>query len=167
MNKPSPTLQEQPQHPLWLLLLCTISLLVFLMLSSCTTTRYVPVVETHTETQIITDTITQRDTIEQATTTIIRELDSLQMAQYGIQLAAHQRAWLVEKSNLQRQISTLQQTHAEAVHDTIIRPEPYPVEVPVKQPSSLLDRLCRYTTILLLAAIAIIAYRHRKAKAQV
>jgi hypothetical protein len=56
------------------------------------------------------------------------QLDSAQMAKYGIQLKNAERAWLVKSWELERQIEALQRLTAErdTVHDSI--PVPYPVE---------------------------------------
>jgi hypothetical protein len=56
------------------------------------------------------------------------QLDSAEMAKYGIQLKNAERAWLVKSWELERQIEALQRLTAErdTVHDSI--PVPYPVE---------------------------------------
>ncbi len=75
-----------------------------------------------------TDTIHKTDSIRDHTTTIIRELDSAAMSQYGIHLLSQaERAWLVETNRLQREVNQLRETHTDTltVRDSV--PVPYPV----------------------------------------
>ena len=113
------------------------------LLTSCTTTKYVPVETVRTERVTQTDTIHHHDSIVNETTTIIREVDSLTMARYGIQLKDAQSAWLIQSSQLQREIDRLREVQGERVevHDSV--PVPYPVEVikEVAQPMTWWQRL--------------------------
>ncbi len=75
-----------------------------------------------------TDTIHKTDSIRDHTTTIIRELDSAAMSQYGIHLLSQaERAWLVETNRLQREVNQLRESHTDTltVRDSV--PVPYPV----------------------------------------
>ena len=86
------------------------------------------------------DTTHQIDSFIDRQSTIIRELDSAAMAQYGIRLQGLQRAWLVESSRLQRELSELRQTKTDTV---IIRdsvPVPYPVIKEVKKPLTMIEK---------------------------
>ena len=105
-------------------------LLLCWLLTGCTTTEYVTMPEVHEHWHHSTDTIHKTDSIIDRQTTTIREVDSATMAQYGIQMSALQRAWLIQTERLQREISALRSTSTDTVHerDSI----PYPVEV-VKQ----------------------------------
>ena len=105
------------------------------LFGSCTTTKYVPVTEQHTEHHWHTDSVKDRDSIHTENTTIIREVDSAAMAKYGIQMQANQRAWLVLQREMENRLRELE--HMTATHDTIRDSIPYPVEVPVEVPAKL------------------------------
>lgn len=115
--------------------------LVFLMLlawlTSCTTTEYVPVVQTNTEHHWHTDSVHEKDSTYHEKTITIMQLDSAAMAKYGIQLQKAERAWLVKTEELQRQIERLEamSQSKDSVHDSI--PVPYPVEVIREVPAEL------------------------------
>lgn len=100
-----------------------ILIIVILMLCSCKT-QYIPVVETHTEYVNRTDSIEKLDSFISEKTTIIKEVDSLVMAEYGIHLQGLQRAWIVEKNSMQRTINQLKEVKADTVivHDIIDKP---------------------------------------------
>ena len=111
----------------WYLLAIAVAALLGCLLMGCTTTKYVTVPEVHEHWHHSTDTIHQTDSIIDRQTTTIREVDSATMARYGIQMKDMQRAWLIETSLLQRELSELRQSHTDTIHerDSI----PYPVEV--------------------------------------
>ena len=94
----------------------------------CKNVEYVPVENSHTEHHWHTDSVKQVDSIYHEKETTIMQLDSAEMAKYGIQLKNAERAWLVKSWELERQIEALQRLTAErdTVHDSI--PVPYPVE---------------------------------------
>ena len=112
-----------------------LGLLMCVLFSGCTTTKYVPVPEVHEHWHHSTDTIHKTDSIIDRQTTTIREVDSATMARYGIQLKDMQRAWLIETNRLQRELSELRQSHTDTIHerDSI----PYPVEVTKEVPAPL------------------------------
>ena len=109
-----------------------ICILLCLLFGSCTTTRYVPVTETHTEHHWHTDSMRERDSTHTERETVIREVDSAAMAQYGIQMESNQRAWLVLQREMENRLRELEHmtAHKDTVRDTI--PQPYEVvkEVP-------------------------------------
>ena len=109
-------------------------LIAALFLSGCKTVKYVPVSEVHEHWHHQTDTIMRTDSIIDHHQTIIREVDSATMAQYGIELKQMQRAWLIESNRLQKQLSELMQSHTDTIieRDTIPMPYPYEVEVPAQ-----------------------------------
>ena len=109
-------------------------LLVLMIFGSCTTTKYVTVPEVHEMWHHQTDTIHQTDSIIDRQTTVIREVDSAAMAEYGIQLKDMQRAWLVERNSLRSELKALRETKADTVvvHDSIPKPVPVEVEVPAE-----------------------------------
>ena len=96
-------------------LMCMIALFVFLCLIGCKSTEYVPVVEKHTETIHHHDSVKEIDSVMTEKTTIIREVDSALMAQYGIQLKANERAWLIQTEKLQKEISRLRELQKDSV----------------------------------------------------
>ena len=97
------------------------------LLGSCTTTKYVPVVETRDHHHWHTDSICKTDSVYHEKTTTIMQLDSAAMARYGIRLKDAERAWLVKTAELERQLQQLERLTADrdTIHDSI--PVPYPV----------------------------------------
>lgn len=93
------------------------------------------------------DTIRQTDSIIDKQTTIIRELDSAAMAKYGIRLQGLQRAWLVDNSRLQRELSELRQTKTDTVIERDSIPVPYPVVKEVKKPLNFFEKAMMGTGI--------------------
>ena len=90
-------------------LISILSIMVALwFLCSCTTTRYVTVPEVHEQHHWHTDSVHKTDSVINNQTTVIREVDSATMAQYGIRLDKAQRAWLIQNDRLQREIERLQ-----------------------------------------------------------
>lgn len=112
---------------IWLAVLWGALLTLGLLSTSCTRTEYVEVPKVHTEYVHTTDSILMVDTVIDHQQTIIRELDSVAMAQFGITLENAQRAWLVEKSQLQREISK----QKEVKSDTLVVTDTVGVPVPV------------------------------------
>jgi len=104
------------------------------LLSGCTTTKYVPVVEHRTEHHWHTDSVKERDSTHTERETIIREVDSAAMARYGIQMESNQRAWLVLQREMENRLRELEHMSAQrdTVRDSI--PVPYPVEKQVPAP---------------------------------
>ena len=117
------------------LIMIVVALLLCLLFSGCTTTKYVPVTQQHTEHHWHTDSVKERDSVHTESTTVIRELDSAAMAQYGIQLKAAERAWLVQNREMEMRLRELERMTAsrDTIHDSI----PYPVEVIKEVPAEL------------------------------
>ena len=115
-------------HIICVVITCLIVFILLALFSSCTTTQYVPVIETHENHHWHTDSVKEKDSVIHERTTTIMQLDSVGMAQYGIRLKAAERAWLVQTSELERQIQELARMvqDRDTVHDSI--PVPYPVE---------------------------------------
>lgn len=90
------------------------------LLMSCHTNERV-VESQHTEHHWHTDSVIQRDSVIMEKQTTIMQLDSAQMAKYGIQLKNAERAWLVKTAELERQIAMLEAITATAdtIRDTI------------------------------------------------
>lgn len=102
---------------------------IALMMCSCKSTEYVPVVENHTEHHWYTDSVKERDSTHTERETIIREVDSAAMAKYGIQMEHNQRAWLVLQREMEARLRELEQISAtkDTVRDSIPVPVPYEV----------------------------------------
>lgn len=106
-----------------------LAIALLLSFSGCTSpTKVVTVPEVHELHHWHSDTIRQTDSVVNNQTTVIREVDSATMAQYGIRLDKAQRAWLIQNDRLQREIERLQSISntSDTVRDSI--PVPYPVE---------------------------------------
>ena len=132
-----------------------IGVLICSLFSSCTTTKYVPVTETHTEHQWHTDSVRERDSTHTERETIIREVDSAAMARYGIQMESNQRAWLVLQRDMENRLRELE--HMTAQRDTVRDSIPYPVEVTKEVPAELTwwQRTQMYAGDVLLLAVII------------
>jgi len=98
--------------------------------ASCTTTKYVSVPEVHEVHYHHTDSVHQIDSVTREKETIIMQLDSAAMLEYGIRLEKAERAWLVRNRELERQIQQLAQSKT----DTVVRIDsiPFEVKVPVE-----------------------------------
>ena len=136
-----------------LMLYTLVGFIVVLLLSGCKATEYVPVVETHTEHHWHTDSVRQVDSVLTEKTTIVREVDSATMAQYGIQMKQMERAWLVQTDRLNREISMLQSQKSDTVH--IVDSVPRIVIREVEKKQSLGDRLSAFAAD---AAIGVIIF---------
>jgi len=105
-----------------------ILIVIVLGLCGCESIQYVPVETINTVYQNHTDTIKQTDTIQTEKETIIREADSAMVAELGLKLKANEKAILILKRELERQV----QNKYEAKSDTVIEKDtvrvPYPVE---------------------------------------
>lgn len=119
---------------LWRLLLLTLAftlaLCVVSLLESCKPLqKVVTVPEVHEQHHWHTDSVIKHDSVFRDRKTVIRELDSAKMAQYGIHLKQAERAWLVETNELRREVERLSAMSAnrDTVRDSI--PKPYPVYV--------------------------------------
>ena len=132
------------------LLVCLAFALLGWLLSGCTTTKYMPVTETHTEHHWHTDSVKERDSTHTERETIIREVDSAAMAKYGVQMQANQRAWLVLQREIENRLRELEHISAnkDTVRDTI--PKPYPVTEYVDR------KRTTFEWLLIIAGIAVI-----------
>ena len=112
-----------------------LALVALWLLCSCGTTKYIPVTSEHTEHHWHTDTVFQRDSVVKESLTTVMQLDSAEMARYGIRLQKAERAWLIQTDRLQRELSELKESKS----DTVIKRDsvPYPVEVIKEVPAEL------------------------------
>lgn len=133
-------------------------LLAALCLLACRT-KYVPVTEYHEKVVHQHDTTIQRDTLIDHQTTIIREVDSAMLAQYGIRLANAERAYLIESNRMMREVQQLLQKKS----DTLIVHDSVPVIIPVEKPPNLLQKtesgIANIVFWVILAGIAFFAVR--------
>ena len=96
-------------------------LLVMLLLSGCRSVRYVPVEKTHTEYIHTVDSVLKVDSFYHEKETVVMQVDSSAMAEFGVQLKATERAWLVRTRDLERKLDQLSKTRIDTliVRDTI------------------------------------------------
>ena len=145
-------------HKVWFLLVVAV-----VVLSSCTTTRYIPVTETHTEHHWHTDSVKERDSTHTEHETIIREVDSAAMAKYGIQMQANQRAWLVLQREMENRLRELEHTSAnkDTVRDSI--PVPYPVTEYIERSRSKFEWiLLAFGVLFIIASLLFLIYKVKK-----
>jgi len=130
-----------------------VALLLCALLAGCTTTKYVPVTETHTEHHWHTDTVRQRDSTLTERETVIREVDSAAMARYGIQMERNQRAWIVLQREMENRLRELEHRAAQrdTVHDSI--PVPYPLVKEVPRERSTVEWVLLMSGLLAIAWI--------------
>lgn len=106
-----------------------------LLLCGCRTTKYITVPQQHTEHHWHTDSVHTTDSIYHEKETTIMQLDSAEMAKYGIQMKQAERAWLVQSREMENSLRELERMTANrgTVRDSI----PYPVEVTKEVPAQL------------------------------
>lgn len=105
-----------------------ILVILCLILSSCSSVKYVPVETVRTEYRNHTDTIRQTDSVKIEKETIIREADSSLVARLGLQLKDNERAILILQKELERQSSSKQEHSTDTIIKTDSVQVPYPVE---------------------------------------
>ena len=104
-----------------------IALILLLAFTGCSP-KVVTVTERHDYYHNHTDSVRQVDSVFTERQTVIMQVDSAMMAEYGIQLRSNERAWLVKVNELEKKFKEL----ATKSTDTVIKvdsiPVPYPVE---------------------------------------
>ena len=121
-----------------------VMVVVLCCISSCTTTKYVPVVEYHTDTLI--QKMTQRDSIYLHDSTIVREKGD---------------TVLIERWHTRYRDREVHDTVYQSRIDTV--PQPYPVVEYVERKMSAIDKLLISTGILSIISILIFAvYKLRR-----
>lgn len=108
---------------------------IYFIVLSCTTTKYVTVPEVHEVHHHHTDSVFQTDSVIHEKQTTIMQLDSAEMAKYGIRLNQAEKAWLIRTEELQRQIERLEAMSSE--RDTVKEEIPVIVEKEVYVPKKL------------------------------
>lgn len=106
-----------------------ILILIIIGIVGCKSIQYVPVETIKTVYQNHTDTLLRTDTIQTEKETIIREADSATLTTLGLQLKANERAILILKRELKRQVSK----ESEHKSDTVIERDTIQVPVPVEK----------------------------------
>lgn len=106
------------------------SIVLFFMSGCRTVYQPYPVPEVHTEHHYHTDSVSHTDSIIDHQTTIIRQVDSATMAEYGIRLAQAEKAWLIQSDKLYKEIDKLRSMKIDSVfvHDSIPYAVPGPKE---------------------------------------
>ena len=139
---------------------CVAYLLVFVvvcavlaMMTGCRTV-YVPVETVHEYHHNHTDSIHEVDSVFHEKETVIMQLDSAAMAQYGIRLKAAETAWLVRTKELERELQRI----AELKADTVVRVDSIQVPVPVERKLSFFEKAklmsTGFVTALAVGAVA-------------
>ena len=104
----------------------------------CKSVEYVAVPQQHTEHHWHTDSVHTTDSVIKEKETTIMQLDSVQMARYGIQLQKAERAWLVKTAELERQIERLMSHKS----DTLIVRDSIRVPVPIEKKLTKWQQTC-------------------------
>ena len=107
----------------WRAAIVVIVLVILSAISGCSP-KVVTIPETHYEYITKHDSVILRDTISKQEKVIIRELDSVQMAQYGIELENAKKAWLIQVDRQMQQIQQMQKIRTDTIirHDSISVP---------------------------------------------
>lgn len=126
------------------------------LFSACTPGKVVTVPEVHEHWHHTTDTILRRDSVIDHRQTIIREVDSATMAQYGIQMSAMQTAWLIQTDRMQRELSELRQTKADTIQVRDSVPVPCPVIKEVKKPLTGIEKGLMGVGVLAVIVVVVI-----------
>ena len=107
---------------------------IALIMCACKSVEYVPVPEVHEVHHHHMDSVIQRDSVVKESMTTVMQLDSAEMAKYGIQMESNKRAWLVLQRQMENRLRELEHMTAQrdTVRDSI--PVPYPVENQVPTP---------------------------------
>lgn len=107
-----------------------------LFLTGCKTQELVVTVpEVHEVHHWHTDSTHNGDTLIREKETVVLPADSAMMAQFGVQLREHERAWMIRTREMERQLQRMERTvtDRDTLHDSI----PYPVEVTKEVPAQL------------------------------
>ena len=112
-------------------LLFAIILMLAVVMGGCKV-KTVVVPEVHDVHHYHTDSIYERDSIFSDRETVVMQLDSAAMAEYGIRLEQAERVWLVRTKDLERRLQQMASMRHDSVYIVDSVPVPYPVikEVP-------------------------------------
>lgn len=112
---------------LWYLIVILV-LFIAQFFTSCESIQYVPVETVRTDYVHTTDTVRQIDSIFSERETIVKEADSALVRKLGLQLKSNEKAILILRNELQRQISSNSKHRTDTVIKTDSVQVPYPVE---------------------------------------
>ena len=130
--------------------------IVFVMmvaaLSGCRT-QYVPIETVIVEKSDSSDTVEVTDTFYKEKTVVVKEMDSMMAAEYGIKLAMTQKAYLVLQKELERERSKDKKVEVK----TIIREKKVEVPVPVERELSRWESFClEYGKVMVGATVVLV-----------
>ena len=113
--------------------IAVVVMLIVAFLTSCTTTRYVPVETIKTEVKHVHDTVTIRDSVKNDIQTIIREADTTEIdrlnKEYGFKLDKAQRTILI----LRRELEHSSHNQSESRDSIVYKDKEVQVPVPVEK----------------------------------
>ena len=136
-------------------------LLAIISLVCACSPKVMTVPEVHNFYHHDTDSVFINDSVIDRQATLIREVDSATMAQFGIQRERQQRAWLVQNERLMKEISMLKQSKSDTVHIRDSIPMPYPVEMKMTTKERLGYLASDLIIILCLLGVVLLVF-HRK-----
>lgn len=140
-------LKEVLQGLCWGVIICAL----ISMCCSCSHTKYVTVPEYHTQYVNKIDSIQVHDTLVHEKQTIIKELDSLALAEFGIALEGQQKAFMVQINDLKCQVNS----QKEVIRDTVIRRDSIPYPVVQEVVKYKVDRAGWYVALFLFVCLGI------------
>lgn len=128
-------------------------IVVAIIMASCAHTRYITVPEYHEKLVNTHDTVHQRDSFVSVTNTTIREVDSAQLAELGIQLKGMKSAYVIEIEKLRQEITRLKESSSDTVSmtDTVTVTKEVPAQLTAWQ--SMKIKFGGYVGFLALLAI--------------
>ena len=113
--------------------IAVVVMLIVAFLTSCTTTRYVPVETIKTEVKHVHDTVTIRDSVKNDIQTVIREADTTEIdrlnKEYGFKLDKAQRTILI----LRRELEHSSHNQSESRDSIVYKDKEVQVPVPVEK----------------------------------
>ena len=142
---------------------------LLIALCGCNSVKYVPIKEIHTDVEHVHDTVKQTDSIWNERTTVIREVDSTELAALGIKInnLQQEKAWLIERDNQRKEKSQ----GDKIIVKEIIKGDSIPVPCPVEKKLSRWQRFCcdygklmLGATIVCLIALSFLLIRYIKRK---
>lgn len=136
-------------------------LLAIISLVCACSPKVMTVPEVHNFYHHDTDSVFINDSVIERQTTIIREVDSATMAQFGIQMERQQRAWLIQNDLLKKEISMLKQSKYDTVHIRDSIPVPYPVEKKVTAKERLGYLTNDLIVILCLGGVVLLIFKRK------
>ena len=136
-------------------------LLAFISLVCACSPKVLTVPEVHNFYHHNTDSVFINDSVIDRQKTIIKEVDSATMAQFGIQMERQQKAWLIQNERLMKEISMLKQSRTDTVHIRDSIPVPYPVEKKVTAKERLGYLTNDLIVILCLGGVVLLIFKRK------